>query len=292
MIVGVHLDVESLRTFLAVLDYGGMTRAAEHLLQSQSSVSWRIKRLEERVGRPLLIRDGHSFRPTRDGRALISDARTIVELHDRAVARLQSSELSGTVRLGANEEFGAPRMAAVLGRFRLLHPGATVEFIVDSSESLTSALDNAQLDVAVIQVNDDRLRHDDVVLWTDELKWVTGSETPFDEGIVPLVTFGEDCFYRAMTEPLLTANGIEHTAAFSVPSSVGIVAAVEAGLGVAVLGSRFLGGDIVEWERGAALGALPCVHQVARAVPGEHPVVAAALIEAISTELQELEPAA
>ena len=60
--VALHLDVESLRAYLAVLDTGGMTRAAERLGMTQSAVSWKIKRLEERLGRPLLIRDGHAVR--------------------------------------------------------------------------------------------------------------------------------------------------------------------------------------------------------------------------------------
>ncbi len=282
-----QLDVESLRTFLAVLDHGSMTKAATQLQVSQSAVSWKIKRLEARVGRALLIREGRNLRASRDGRALIDDARAIIELHDRAVSRLQSSELTGTVRLGTNEEVGASRIAAALGRFRLMHPGATVEFVVDSSEALTLALDRGRLDVAVIQVNDERFRPDDVVLWTDELRWITHRECRFDSGTVPLITFGKDCFYRPVSEPLLTANGIEYTAAISVPSSIGIVSAVEAGLGVAVLGSRFLQGDIVEWERGAALERMPCVHQIARTAAGEHPVVAAALVAAIEAELSE-----
>ncbi len=131
MTTPIQLDIESLRTLLAALDYGGMTRAAERLHMSQSSVSWKIKRLEERVGRPLLIRDGHSLRPTRDGRALIPDARALVEIHDRAASRLESSELSGTVKLGSNEEVDVARMAALLGRFKWSHPNTTIEFAVD-----------------------------------------------------------------------------------------------------------------------------------------------------------------
>ena len=84
-----QLDIESIRTFLAVLDHGGMTRAAEHLELSQSAVSWKIKRLEAKVGRPLLVRDGHTIRPSFEGRNLIDDARLMVELHDRAVSRLR-----------------------------------------------------------------------------------------------------------------------------------------------------------------------------------------------------------
>ena len=98
-----QLDTESLRTFATVLDTGGMTSAAQQLNLSQSAVSWKIKRLEERVGRDLLVRDGRSLRPSRDGQELLVYARAIIDLHDEAVARLSSSELTGRLRLGATD---------------------------------------------------------------------------------------------------------------------------------------------------------------------------------------------
>ena len=81
-----QLDIESLRVYLTVLDAGGMTRAAERLHMGQSAVSRKVSRLEERVGQSLLIRDGHTLRPTRAGRALLPDAREMIDIHDRAAA--------------------------------------------------------------------------------------------------------------------------------------------------------------------------------------------------------------
>jgi len=279
-----QLDVESLRTFLAVLDHGGMTRAAEQLHLSQSAVSWKIRRLEDRVGRPLFLREGHSLRLSRDGRALEEDARLIVEVHDRAVSRLESSELSGTVRLGSNEEVAASHMAAVLGRFTRLHPSARVEFVIRDSESLVEQVDAGDIDVAVVQVGEESLRPDDVVLWSDQLLWVTCCETPYQAGVVPLITFGENCFYRPLSEPILDAHGIEHVVAFSGPSATGVYAAVGAGLGVAVLAERFVGGDVVEWKRGASLGPLPVVYQIARSSQ-ERSELTEALLGAFAEEL-------
>lgn len=278
-----QLDVESLRTFLAVLDEGGMTRAADTLHLTQSAVSWKIRRLEDRVGRPLFVRDGHSLRLSSDGRALVDDARSIVSIHDRAVARLESTELTGTVRLGSNEEVGSTRMAAVLGRFTRIHPSARVEFIIKDSETLRGEVDGGELDVVVVQVGEDELRDDDVILWSDQLRWVTCCETPYANGVVPLITFGENCFYRGLSEPLLESHGIEHAVAFSGPSATGVHAAVTAGLGVAVLSERFVQGDIVEWKRGAELGSLPVVHQIARAQP-ETDELSRALLSAIADE--------
>lgn len=281
-----QLDVESLRTLLAVIDHGGMTRAADHLNLSQSAVSWKIKRLEERVGRSLLIRDGRSIRPTRDARALMDDARLLVDVHDRAAARLNDTELAGTVKLGSNEEVDPSRMASLLGRFKRVHPGATIEFVIDHTEHLVEQLDRGTIDVAIIQVDDDRLRTSDTILWTDELRWVTGTETPTDRsGTVSLITFGEHCFYRALSEPVLEAAGIDHTVTYSASSISGVRAALVAGLGVGVLGSRYIDGDITAWGPGDDLPRLPVVHQIVRTVPGDTPAVAEALVDAISAEL-------
>ncbi|MDJ0770045.1 MAG: LysR family transcriptional regulator [Ilumatobacter sp.] len=282
-----QLDVESLRTLLAVVDHGSMTRAAEHLHVTQSAVSWKIKRLEQRAGRVLLIREGRTVRLSRDGRALADEARSIVEAHDRAVARLGSSELAGRVRLGSNEEITASRLVSVLGRFNRVHPAAWIEVVVDSSQELAALVDLGEIDVAVIQVSDDERRPDDTVLWTEDLAWMTGSEAPYDEGPVPLVTFGAHCNYRAVSVPLLDDAGIEHWDAFAGQTTAGVKGAVEVGLGVAVLGSRFLGDDIVEWRPGATLGELPPMYQVARIDPHDVSPLATALVEAICAEVSE-----
>ncbi|MEL6891852.1 MAG: LysR substrate-binding domain-containing protein [Actinomycetota bacterium] len=281
----ITLDVESLRTFLAVLDAGGMTSAARRLGVSQSAVSWKMKRLESRVGRSLLIRDGHEFRPTRDGRALLDDARSIVELHDRAAARLATSDLVGTVRVGSNEEVDPAQMADLLGRFRRAHPGATIEFLVDHTELLESAIDTGEIDVALIQVLDEQLRPDDALVWSDRLRWLTSAECEHGDEPVPLVTFGEHCFYRAVSEPLLAAASIEHRVAFSASSIGGVRSAIRSGLGVGVLGERYLGDDLVSWRPGDELPSLPHVHQVVRTVPGETEAMAQMLVDAIGAEL-------
>lgn len=282
-----QLDVESLRTFLAVLDQGSMTGAARTLDLTQSAVSWKIKRLEERVGRPLLIRNGRSIRPSREGRALAEEARSIVDAHDRAVARLDKSGLAGRIRLGSNEEITASRLVSVLGTFNRVHPDAWIEVVVDNSLDLADAVDRGELDVAVLQVSADELRPGDTVLWSEDLAWMTSREAPYDDGEIPLVTFGDSCNYRAISEPLLEAAGIEHWVAFSGQTTAGVKAAVEVGLGVAVLGSRFLGGAIVPWKRGDELGDLPTMYEVARIDADDPSPLARALTDVIANEINE-----
>jgi DNA-binding transcriptional LysR family regulator len=286
-----QLDVESLRTLLAVLDHGSMTRAAEQLHLSQSAVSWKIKRLEDRVGRQLLIRNGRKLRPSRDGAALADEARAIVDAHDRAVARLDRSDLAGRVRLGSNEEITASRLVRVLGRFNHLHPESWIEVVVGESRSLAGMVERGDIDVAVLQLPAGQVHDDDTVLWTDDLVWVTGEDTPYDTGVVPLVTFGDGCNYRAVSEPLLAAAGLESWVAFSGQTSEGVRSAVAAGLGVAVLGSQYLGDGIVEWKPGADLGELPKMYQVARIDRDDVSPLTTALVQAILEEIVEPVPA-
>ena len=283
-----QLDVESLRAYITVLEWDSMTRAAEHLGLTQSAVSWKIKRLEQRVGRPLLIRDGHALRPTRDGRTLLIEAGEIVAAHDRAVHRLESPDFTGTVKVGSNEEIGAPRMASILGRFQRMHPASTIEFVVNQSRMLIPLLERGAIDVAVVQVTPEDQRRDDVELWSDELRWATHPDMPFEDGVVPLITYGENGFYRPVSEPILERRGIPYTYTVSAPTSASVRAAVAAGLGVGVLASWYLDEEIIEWPRAADFEPLPDVRQVVRTVPGEQPDIAAPLIEAIVDEFTDL----
>lgn len=282
-----QLDVESLRTFTTVLDLGGMTRAAEALDISQSAVSWKIKRLEEKVGRDLLIREGRTLRPSRDGRELLDYARTIVATHDEAVSRLGSSELTGTVKLGTTEEISAARMCDVLARFNRIHPGATIEFFVDGSSRLDTMLHRGDLDVAVLQVLPDACRSSDTILWRDALVWVCAPDWTYETGTVPLITFGDGGFYRPLAERALRNAGIPFTISFSGPSAASVIGAAEAGLGVAVLAAGSVDGELIPWPRADQVSDLPVSCQIARSSPGEPSRVAAELIADIVGELGE-----
>jgi len=287
-----QLDIESLRVWLAVLDSGGMTKAAERLNLGQSAVSRKVQRLEQRVGRPLLIRDGHTFRPTRDGRSLLSDARAMVDLHDRAVARLKSSDVTGAVKLSCNGEVNIGQIAALLGTFKWRHPGASVEFTLDHSGSLIERVDTGAIDLAIFQVTEHEIRPTDIQLWTENLSWVTGASGELHDAPVPLIDFGSDCYYDEFIHKILNDAGIDFQTVFSATSSLDVGAAVEAGIGVAVMSSHYVNEVIVEWQPPVSLEPLPQVTQIIRSVPGERPDAVAALIETIQKELTPEPPAA
>ena len=79
-------EPELLVTLLAVEQAGSFTQAATRLGVRQPTVSQHIRRLEETVGRTLVLRDTHSLSFTADGEAMLGFARTILGAHEQAHA--------------------------------------------------------------------------------------------------------------------------------------------------------------------------------------------------------------
>ena len=95
-----NLDITTLRSFVAVADSGGVTRAAGFLHLTQSAVSMQLKRLEELLGLELLDRSGRTIALTASGEQLLAYARRMVALNDEVIGRLTDQAFEGEVLLG------------------------------------------------------------------------------------------------------------------------------------------------------------------------------------------------
>lgn len=80
------LDLDQLRTFVAIAESGSFTRAADAVHKTQSAVSMQMRRLEERVGKPIFMRDGRQSKLTDEGERLLHYARRLVKLNDETLA--------------------------------------------------------------------------------------------------------------------------------------------------------------------------------------------------------------
>src|SRR5215468_6881509 len=99
------LDLDQLRTFVAIAETGSFTRAADVVFKTQSAVSMQMRRLEERIGKPIFERDGRASKLTEDGERLLDYARRIVKLNMDAVSAFSENELTGRVRLGVPDDY-------------------------------------------------------------------------------------------------------------------------------------------------------------------------------------------
>src|SRR6185437_6551033 len=103
------LDIELLRSFVSVVAAGFFTQAGERVHRTQSTVSQQIKRLEDSVGRPLLVRNGKQATPTEEGERLLTYARRILALEQEARDVVARPVVDGVVRIGLPEDFAAYR---------------------------------------------------------------------------------------------------------------------------------------------------------------------------------------
>lgn len=117
-----NLDVTTLRSFIAVADTGGVTRAAGQLNLTQSAVSMQVKRLEDMLGQTLLERANRSVSLTASGQQLLGYARRIVEVNDDAISRLTDQVFEGEIVLGVPHDVVYPVIPKVLQRFHAQYP--------------------------------------------------------------------------------------------------------------------------------------------------------------------------
>ncbi len=236
-----RLDIDALRALRAIKLHGGVTRAAEALGLTQSAVSHKVKRMETSLGCELLDRRPGGGMFTAEGEGLLEYAVKILGLHDEALVSFAKSDLAGRILLGFTEDTTCSDLSRILGRFRRLHPQVAVRTKVRMSLVLRSMLERGELDVAIVQVFAHEVRPTDVVLFRENLHWVKSRELSLGlEGAIPFLSFADECFYRRWAIDIGQDGGAELETVFECSSAAGIIAAVEAGLGVALLSDRHL----------------------------------------------------
>lgn len=224
-------DSTLLRSFLVVAELKNFTAAARELGLQQSTISQHVRRLEDNVGRRLLVRDTHSVALTGDGAAMIEYASRIVEIEERARVHFAGSALRGKVRLGVSEDFVMSKLPSVLKRFRRLNPSVDLELSVGLAEPLYELLEGGKLDLLFSKrrTGDDRGEH----VWTENLVWIASRDFELSsDKPVPLVSFQPPSITRSRAIDALENAGRDWRLTCISGSLSGILAAVDAGLGI------------------------------------------------------------
>ena len=226
-----NLDVDLLKTFLAIADTGNFTRAAEEVNKTQSAVSMQMKRLEDLIGRPLFVRDGRQSRFTADGDRLIEYARRIVKLNDEAVSAFTKPELTGTLRFGTPDDYADRFLPEILARFSRTHPLVTVNVDCAQSPQLVERARHGELDLALVTACSEVIV--DEIVRTEQLVWVTSMRHGvhlLDTAPVAISHMG--CEWRTLAINALEREGRKYRIAYSSPNSNAVNAAVLAGLAI------------------------------------------------------------
>src|SRR6201999_4467313 len=167
------IDVDQLRTFIAIAETGSFTKAAEVVNKTQSAVSMQMKRLEERIEKPIFARDGRASKLTEDGARLLDYARRIVKLNMETLAAFSDAHLSGHVRLGVPDDYADRYLPEIMARFSRAYPGVELSVICEPSTDLLERIDASEIDLAIV-TNCDNKRASETFR-RERLLWVTSA---------------------------------------------------------------------------------------------------------------------
>ena len=231
-----NIPTDLLRTFVTIKDLGGFTSAGELLGRSQPAISLQVKKLEEILDTRLFLR-GTSLALTADGEYLYESARKMLEINDEVINKIKGESISGKVRLGIPNDFELAFLPKVLRSFSKTHPNVSVEVDCDISKVIQQRYQKHFYDIVLVmeRINGDESR-DRRDYRIERLEWVMARDykPPVQEDIA-LITYPQGCVYRGITEELLTARAKQYRTVYTSPSLLGLLSAVEAGLGVTVM---------------------------------------------------------
>lgn len=178
-----RVRLRHLQTFLAIVEEGTLTAAADRLGKSQGAISQDLSGLEAGCGVKLIDRSGQRVRLTTAGETLLPDARDIVQRVrdvEASMRRVRNGE-AGTVRIGMLPSL-AVRTAEHAVEFRRRHPGARLELTRELQTVLMERLRRGELDI-VVGLSMLRTDIEVVVVETEPLDVVISSKHPFADRI-------------------------------------------------------------------------------------------------------------
>ena len=250
------LDPELVRAFVAVVDSGGFTAAAKLLHRTQSTISLRIRTLEDRLETHMFLRNSRRLALSRDGENFLIHARRIIQVQNEAIAALNRSNSDGVIRFGLPEDYAELWLPELLKKFYALRPGARPHIHCRTSLELLERLSAGELDLALVVRHGERAGGKPLA--RQELVWAAHHDFELcADAPVPLALFDESCTYRQRGLQALTAIGRDYQLVYTSQSPTGIRIAVNHGAAVTIIDRRTLPACWRTFDESDGLPALP-----------------------------------
>ena len=250
-----NLDLTALRSFVAVAESGGVTKAAAQLHLTQSAVSMQLKRLEEALGQPLLLRSGRGVRLSLQGEQLLGYGRRILAMNDEVWLRMTDAQFEGEVSFGVPADIVYPHVPGVLRRFAHDFPRVKVQLISSYTEHLKGMLAAGRVDM--ILTTEYGLEKGGEVLRRAPLIWVGGEGGRVWEERPMRLAFEKNCIFRQTAQRALSDAGIEWDMVVTSDSTRTIEATVSADLAIHALLAETSSPYMKEIDHNGALPELP-----------------------------------
>jgi len=240
---GASLELDLLRTLVAIADTGSFNRAARAVFRTPSAVSMQMKKLEEQVGKPLFAKDGRSVVLTPDGESLVGYGRRILKLAEEALQRFRAPEIEGKITLGTPDDYAGQFLPNILARFAASHPNVEVDIFCQSTFELLEHLDQGSVDIALVSSRHGQRSgmsvHREPLVWAGLRHGCAHERVP-----LPLAVSHLGCCWRRQAIDALDRAGIAYRVAYSSRHYMGQLVAVMAGLAVAPFPQSTVKGDL------------------------------------------------
>lgn len=250
------LDLELLRSLVAIDEQDSFAAAAIHLGKTQSAVTQQMQRLEDQIGHPLFEKHGRSKRLSPHGQKLLEYARHLLAINDDALRSLQQGSLEGVLRIGAPHDVADNMLPTLLAQVARVSPLLQLDIHVGRSPFLMESLKRGEIDMTISNRNDPGL--EGVVLRTSPTVWLCSANYVHDRAKpVPLILVEGPSVYHRLAREALDAAGIAWSPNYTASSLIGIKAALRAGLGVTARGIETAGPELRVLGESDGLPRLP-----------------------------------
>ena len=240
------LELDVLRTFVAIAETGSFTAASNAVFRTPSAVSMQIKKLEDMLRCAVFTRDARSVSLTTDGEILLGYARRLLAINRDAVSKFIVPDVAGVVRLGSPDDYGERVLPSVLKRFAKTHPSVAIDVTIDSSSRLRERMNRGELDIMLFTACRNA-PPDAEVLLHEPVVWAGAKGgSAYLRNPLPISVWEEGCAWRADALEALGRDGHEYRIAYMSAHTAGQRAAILADLAVAPLPRSFIGPEVVE----------------------------------------------
>lgn len=234
------MELSDLLIFRAVVEAGGVSRAAERLHRVQSNITTRIRQLEDKLGVSLFVREGKRMRLSPAGAILLDHSARLLDLARETREAVQDTEPRGLLRLGAMESTASVRLPVPLSRFHQRYPQVSIELRSGNPQQLMSLLLAGELDAALVTepVNDERVEK--IAIYEEELIIIAPRDqrrirTIADSKEQGILAFEHGCPHRKRLEDWLARDGKLPERIIEISSYHALLGCVVAGMGIALM---------------------------------------------------------
>ncbi|MEX3920026.1 LysR substrate-binding domain-containing protein [Paraburkholderia sp. BR10872] len=225
-----NLDLDLIRTFVAVADSGSMTVAANLLHMTQGAVSQQVKRLEDVLDCLLFVRKTRKLELSRHGESFLVKARQLLQLNDEIWADMTGGSLRGSLRVGVPYDLVTP-LAPAMKAFADAHPQVEISLVCAASPELSEAVHSGRVDISLVEYVESEAEGE--VVRIEPLVWVKGrGSDAWQKRPLPLSMVDERCAFRPVVLGALAEEGIAWRTVFESGNIEATAATVRAGLAI------------------------------------------------------------